>query len=375
MCYLPSKIGESAYTNTLRDWMIVDDDKDGQIDVAYQSWIDENRNSRQDSDEKSVGDFQMLKEMGCNAIRIYHHPSAKIKVRKLHQENITLSHAPNKKLLRELYEQYGIRVVMGDLLGAYGVGSGISRNEETDYLNPVHKRNMMISVKNMVLEFKDEDFLLMWALGNENNYRDLTRTNCSQYPEAFARFVNQVARMIHALDPDHPVCLINGGAAFLKTYAAYAPAIDVLGVNAYPDAPDFGTLWDEVARKYDRPVIITEFGDDHPKLFNGFLNEEIQAQVYRNLWFDIERHTAGKEHPGNAIGGFVFEFVDNWWQDGYPWHQDIANQEYLLEWRGIMGQGDGSHSPLLRQPRKSYDFLKRAWRNSDESQKPSADEH
>jgi len=37
-----------------------------------------------------------------------------------------------------------------------------------------------------------------------------------------------------------------------------------------------------------------------------------------------------------------------------------------------MGQGDGSHSPLLRQPRRSYDVLKRAWRNSDESQKTSA---
>ena len=371
MCYLPSKISESAYTNTLRDWMIVDDDKDGQIDVAYQSWIDKNRNNRQDSDEKTIGDFQLLKEMGCNAIRIYHHPSSKIKLRKLHQGNITLSHAPNKKLLRELYKKYGIRVVMGDLLGAYGVGSGISSNEETDYLNPVHKRNMMISVKNMVSEFKDEEFLLMWALGNENNYRGLTRTNCSEHPVAFSRFVNQVTRMIHSLDPNHPVCLVNGETQFMETYASFATEIDIFGLNSYPDTTDFGALWQKVAETYERPVLITEFGDSQPQFSNGYLNEDVQAQVYRNLWFDIQRHTAGKKHPGNAIGGFVFEFVDNWWQDGYPWAQDATNQGYLLEWRGIMGQGDGSNSPLLRQPRKSYYLLKRTWRNSDESNRLS----
>jgi len=360
VCYLPAKIGESAYENTLRDWMIVDEDKDGRNDVAYQSWLDENRNNKKDAGERIVGDFQLLKEMGCNAIRIYHHPSSKFKLKKLHHENITLSHAPNKKLLRELHEKYGIWVVMGDLLGAYGVGSGASSDEETDYLSPEHKRNMIISVKNMILEFKDEPYLLMWALGNENNYQHLTRNNCEQHPEAFSRFVSKIVRMIHELDSHHPVCLINGGTQFLDLYARYASEIDIFGLNEYPKSPDFGNLWHDVAEKYDKPVLLTEFGDGQPKIVDGLLNEEIQAQIYRNLWVDIIKHTAGQTPPGNAIGGFVFEWLDNWWQDGDSALHNFETDD-SLEWRGICAQGDGTKSPLLRQQRKAYFYLKDIW--------------
>ena len=58
--YVADKIGESAHRQTLRDWAIVDDDNDGRIDVAYQSWVDANRNNEKDAGEDEVGDFQLL---------------------------------------------------------------------------------------------------------------------------------------------------------------------------------------------------------------------------------------------------------------------------------------------------------------------------
>ena len=70
--FVPVKIGESPDQATMRDWMYYDDNNDGINDIAYQTWVDENKNNRQDPDEEVKGDFQLLKDMGCNTIRVYH---------------------------------------------------------------------------------------------------------------------------------------------------------------------------------------------------------------------------------------------------------------------------------------------------------------
>lgn len=353
MCYAPSKIGECGYHNTLRDWMIADDDRDGQIDMAYQSWVDKNRNDIQDDGETVTGDFALLNAMGCNVIRVYHHPTGKFKIQALNPGHLFFNHAPNKKLLRDLHKKYGIWIMMGDYLGAYTIGSGASWDLGTDYRDAGQLRNMMNSVKDMVLEFKDEPYILMWALGNENNYKKLSKTNCSDYPVSFAQFLNEVTKWIHETDPNHPVCLVNGGDYLLDVYAKHAPEIDIFGLNAYPINIDFGMLWNNVDKIYDKPVLLTEFGDGHPQINNG-LNEEQQSRVFKFLWMDIFNHASGRKAPGNAIGGFVFEWLDNWWQDGDPMVHNLAIGHHHLEWQGICAQGNGQHSPLLRQTRDAY---------------------
>ena len=52
------------------DWMGADENKNGKNDVGFDAWVDKNRNGKQDPDEPSVGDFQLLQEMGCNSIRV-----------------------------------------------------------------------------------------------------------------------------------------------------------------------------------------------------------------------------------------------------------------------------------------------------------------
>ena len=360
VCYLPTTIGESAHDNSMRDWMVIDDDKDGRNDLAFQSWIDKNRNDIKDVGEEGVGDFQLLKDMGCNAIRVYHHPSSKYKIQSLNPGNRLFNHSPNKALLRYLHKKYGIWVMMGDLLGASAVGSGALWDKGTDFSNPVHRRKMMQSVQDMVLEFKDEPYILIWALGNENNYELLSRTNVSRNPEIFAKFVNKVAHWIHEVDPNHPVCLVNGAIHFLDIYAKYAQEIDIFGVNSYPLESNFGKLWIEVANKYDKPVLLTEYGYDNIK-FNEGKYENIQANFHKNCWLDIFNHSSGKNKPGNAIGGFAYEWLDNWWLAYAPLVHNIGLRGENLEWLGISSQGNGNKSPLLRQLRKVYFTYKKLW--------------
>ncbi|MFH0857926.1 MAG: glycoside hydrolase family 2 TIM barrel-domain containing protein, partial [Candidatus Omnitrophota bacterium] len=175
--YAPTKIGESPDEGTMTNWMEDDFNKNGKIDGPYDAFIDKNKNNRQDKNEPSVGDFSLMKEMGVNTIRLYHQP---LKV--------------NKELLRDLYQNYGIRVVMGDFLGKYALGSGAAWYPGTDYNNEEHKKNMIESVTKMVLEFKDEPYILFWLLGNENVYGFACNANTE--PDAFFKFANEVAKAI-----------------------------------------------------------------------------------------------------------------------------------------------------------------------------------
>lgn len=373
MCYFPVKVGEDPGSGTMRDWMVVDDDKNGRIDSPYDSWVDKNHNNKRDKDEPVVGDFQLMHDMGCNTIRIYHSPSASPKIQKIYEgqssAEVIYRHPPNKQLLRDLFNKYGIRVAMGNLLGAYAVGSAASYDAGTDYTDSAQLDNMMATVEDMVKEYKDEPFLLMWVLGNENNYAELTHTNASKNPAAYAQFVERAAKRIKQLDPHHPVALCNGETQLVFAYAKYAPSIDIFGVNSYR-MPTFGSLWQQISRSFDRPVMLTEFGLSYPKIVNGVLDQEHQAMQHRKVYCDIVRHSAGQGTPGNAIGGFVFEWLDNWWQNGDIDQPNLKPSGWNNEINGMAGQGNGKNSPFLRDIRKVYFTYQALWTDAESCSQP-----
>ena len=350
--YSPTKVGQSPDEGTLGNWMEEDFNKNGKIDGPYDAFVDKNRNNLQDKNEPSVGDFKLMKDMGVNAIRLYHHPN---KV--------------NKELLRDLYNKYGIRIIMGDFLGKYALGSGAPWYPGTDYNNEEHKKNMMESVTKMVLEFKDEPFILFWLLGNENVYG--YACNADKEPDAFFKFANEVAKTIKSIDPEHPVAICSGDAVFLDKFGKDAPDIDIFGTNSYRGNSGFGFLWRQVKEETGRPVFITEYGC--PAYAEGKTVDEadlLQAEYYRGSWEDIEENMAFKEGAGNAIGGVAFEWLDEWWKAYEPLIHDTKGlffgpfpDGYMHEeWLGLCAQGDGKLSPFLRQLRQSYYFYKKAWR-------------
>ncbi len=350
--YAPTKVGQSPDEGTLGNWMFEDFNNNGKIDGPYDTFVDKNGNNLQEEDEPEVGDFKLMQEMGVNTIRVYHHPN---KV--------------NKKLLRDLYENYGIMVIMGDFLGKYALGSGASWYEGTDYRNPEHQRNMVASVTMMVEEFKDEPYILFWLLGNENVYG--VACNADKDPEGFFKFANEVACIIKSLDPEHPVALCNGDTLFLDVFGKYCPDIDIFGANAYRGDYGFGYLWQAVKEEADKPVFITEFGC--PAYAEGKTREEaeeLQAEYHRAAWEDIQYNMSDGPGVGNAIGGIIFEWLDEWWKAYEPgmhdtkplWAGPFPDGYMHEEWLGLCGQGDGSQSPFLRQLRKAYYAYQEMWR-------------
>jgi beta-glucuronidase len=349
--YAPTRVGESPDKRTIQNWTTQDINNNGLIDAPCEAWVDKNKNNLRDKDETTAGDFTLMKEMGVNCIRLYHQPF------KL-----------NKELIRQMYQKYGIYILLGDFLGKYALGSKVSWNPGTDYDDPAHKENMLNSVKEMVLEFKDEPYVLVWILGNENVYG--VSCNADKKPESFFKFANEAACLIKSLDPQkRPVAIASGDTLFLDVFAKNCPDIDIFGANCYRGRYGFLDFWEEVKRLTDKPAMITEYGA--PSIGKGYTyeeGEEFQALYHKGCWLDIFCNSAGYQ-AGNAIGGIIFEWLDEWWKAYEPYYHDkkgLFSGPFLdgymhEEWLGIVSQGNGKNSPFQRQLKKIYFTYKRLW--------------
>ena len=274
--YFPTPVGQSPDYGykAHSDWMTSDDNRNKRIDGPYDTWVDVNANGKKDGNEAEVGDFRLLSDLGVNTIRLYHQ-------------------AVNKPLLRDLSDTYGIRVLMGDLAGAYTMGSGADWEVGTDYSDRDQREKMRKSVRDMVETHKDEDYVLMWVLGNENNYGN--GNNARKDPRTYYRFINSLARMIHVIDPSRPVAICNGDLEYLDLITKECPDVDVLAINAYRGENGMGeSFWSSLKTVWNKAVIISEFGCP---AYNGEQSAEdaqqTQTAYLMSNWKDIEAHAAG----------------------------------------------------------------------------------
>ncbi len=355
--YGPTRVGESPDDGTMQNWSTQDLNENGIIDSPYESWVDANNNNRRDADEPAVGDFSLMKKMGVNAIRVYHQPF------KL-----------NKKIIRQMYEEYGIYIIIGDFLGKYALDSGADWESGTDYDDPLQQEKMLESVKQMVFDFKDEPGVLIWLLGNENVYG--LGCNADKKPESFFKFANRAAQLIKSLDPQkRPVGIASGDTLFLDIFAKNCPDIDIFGTNAYRGRYGFLDIWDEVKRTADKPAMLTEYGaPSYAKGYTDTESQDYQASYHEAAWLDILCNSCGFG-AGNAVGGIAFEWLDEWWKAYEPSYHDkkgLFSGPFLdgymhEEWLGVAGQGDGKNSPYLRQLKKSYYTYQELWSDTGEN--------
>ena len=346
LCYDATTIGQSPDLKNMTGFPDLDDPPG-----VFDSWVDKNKNNAQDADEKAIGDPALLKNMGCNTIRLYYG-------------------ARSKSSLQRFCKEAGVKVAMGVAFGAYALDSGSTWEKGTDYTDRAQQEHILKVLTDMVLQYKDEPYILCWVLGNENNYG--VANNANKYPATYCDLVERACRMVHEIDPNHPVAACMGDVGMLDKMAQFAPDLDIMALNAYRGSEGFGDLWEKVRQQTDKPVFISEMGC--PAFFNGKgEDEEGQAHYLEGAWKDIQYNRGGEQGVGNALGGFVFEWTDEWWKAGAwksPATHDTGKGQWQgpfpdgwghEEWFGITSQGDGKHSPYLRQLRKAYWTLKNLW--------------
>jgi hypothetical protein len=333
-----------------------------------------------------MADGKLMRDMGINTVRIYQVPQDPERVR---------------QVIRDLYENYGIRTILGHWLGFWEYPCPMYGCAE------FHER-IKKEILEMVNLYKDEPGVLLWILGNENNYSCMGQVNpwsteeIDKEPDPqkqkamrakiYYSFVNELAQEIHKIDTQHPVALGNGELIGLEFAAQYCRDLDLVACIIYR-GKTFGNLFRSLRATFDKPVLLSEFGAD---AYDAYLNREdqnMQAFFLESQWQQIYQNVAGnKEGAGNCVGGVMFEWTDEWWKHnesnseswsahdtGSGWSNgsyyfDIKakdNKNMNEEWFGIVALSEEIEGGLnKRTPRKAYYVIREFWKNPVTKTKP-----
>lgn len=330
---------------------------------SYSLW------SQSDDLIKAALDYEMplLRNMGVNVIRQYTGVPA--------------------RWIKYIYEQYGIYTMLNHSFGRYGLTLKGKWEPNTDYSNPLVQSLLLKEVKDMVNAYKNTPGLLLFLLGNENNYglfwrgaetENIPMADRKSTKDAYHLYnlFNQAVKEMKALDGNHPMAICNGDLLFLDIIAKECTDIDILGINTYRGM-GFTDLYDRVKKECDKPVMLTEFGTDAYNARENKEDQEYQANVLVSNWREIYANAAGLGRNGNSLGGFTFQFSDGWWKTGQTLNLDEhdviaswSNGGYLNdyvegennmneEWFGICAKGRTNERGTYElYPRAAYYALK-----------------
>lgn len=136
---------------------------------------------------------------------------------------------------------------------------GLWVNKERDgfnYNDSTAVKNQLEKFRTWVLTYKDHPALLAWGIGNEV---DIGMTNLKVW-----NAINDISKMIHEEDGNHPTLTITAGISVDKAnaIAERAPDLDMLGVNSYAGISSVHTRI--VESNWDKPYVITEWGVNGP---------------------------------------------------------------------------------------------------------------
>ena len=124
-----------------------------------------------------------------------------------------------------------------------------------DYGDPAAVQRQREQLRAIVEQHRAHPALLAWALGNELEIDTTAEQRAVLWQE-----VDEVARLIHGIDPDHPVITVVGGQykEVLHELNQFCPHLDAVGLNSYADML---TLPEDIRREgWTRPYWVTEFG-------------------------------------------------------------------------------------------------------------------
>ncbi len=320
---------------------------------------------------KSVLDREMalLADMGVNSIRQY-------------------AGIP-PEWVEYIYVNYGITTIINHTMARYGFSIDGTWVPVVDYSDPRLRQLVTDEIVHWAEVYRDTPGILLWLLGNENNYGlHWSSFEIEALPEderAYARakhlytMYEEVMQEIKRVDPGRLVSICNGDLQYIDLIAEECPTMDVLGTNVYRGI-SVRDMYDEVDEKLGVPLLFTEFGSDAYNAREMREDQIMQARYLIGQWEEIYEQSHGKGRVGNAVGGIIFQWSDGWWKFGQESRLDIhdtnaswPNGGYVEdfvqgqnnmneEWWGITAKGPVDQSGhFLVYPRAAYYALRRAF--------------
>lgn len=247
----------------------------------------------------------------------------------------------------------GIRVIVG-----YWV------QLDMDLSDPANRKAILDGFVSLVSELKDEPGVLMWNIGNEQNWNNGNT-------RAWYSLVQEMAVAAYAVEGPgyHPVCANNGAFANIGDAAfdaddASLTYMDLWCANDYQT--DFTPSFDTFRIRTKKPIVMTEFGIDALDHRTRQEDETKQESYDGANWSQI---LAASDV---CAGGTVFEFTDEWWKAGDPLSHDFGGSARSVspdgysdeEWWGLVAvtpdaNGDGQDE---WRPRSVYYMFQRTWK-------------
>ncbi len=296
--------------------------------------------------ELDARDFPLLRQMGVNTIR-------------------TWGKVGQKSFLDDAWNNGNrpIRVIMGFWMGT---GLGI------DYEDSTVRDQFRQEFRDYVTSYKNHPAVLVWAIGNEENYFYANGNNTKL--AAYFSLVNEMAQDAYAIEGAnyHPVMALALEMPNQMTTVGNAAGgagdenlsyVDVWGINHYPGS-NLSSFFNTYVTKSSKPLIVTEYGIDSFNYSSGSEYQDVQASWNVNLWNQI--------NSSIAVGGSLMEYSDEFWKNyggglsthdtgGYATtsHPDgYANEEY---WGIVSIAKNLSGGVDIVTPKKAFYALQNAF--------------
>lgn len=203
----------------------------------------------------------------------------------------------------------GLTVTLGHWLG--------HPLHQFDYGDPGQLAAQTAQVRHRVEQYKHHPAVLAWALGNEMEIA------VGDKEEALWRHVNDLARMVKALDPNHPVMTVvaDFSAEKIGNIHRWCPDVDIVGINTYGGAQSAAARYR--AAGGTKPYILTEYGPHGIREWAmtdwGAPREPTSTEKAALFYRPIYEKSIEAEKGGLCLGGYAFV----WGQkiEGTPtWH-------------------------------------------------------
>ena len=336
------------------------------VNYAYDFW------SQSDAFivEALHSEMTLLKQMGVNAIR----------------QGVGIP----PRWITYIHEKYGIYTMLNHFVGRYGYSIDGTYVAPTNYQDERTREVIKNDIIALVERYKNTKGLLLWMLGNENNYglywssseiEDLPLQNQSDARATYLySLFGEITAEIKKRDLDHPVAIANGDVQFIDVIKKEAGNIDIFGSNVYRGKSS-RDIFQVVKDTMDIPFMYTEFGADAYNAKEKREDDVAQAMYLRDQWQEIYEQSYGKGRVGNAIGGATFQWSDGWWKynqesnlsihdttaswanGGYP-HDFVDGQNNMNEeWFGICAKGKNDERGFYRvYPRAAYYLLQEGYK-------------
>ncbi|MAO65000.1 MAG: hypothetical protein CL666_08360 [Balneola sp.] len=313
-------------------------------------------------------DYEMglLQDIGVNSIRVY-------------------TGIP-QKWITYIYENYGIYTMLNHSFGRYGVSVDGEWIPQTNYADPQVQTILLEEVKRLAEEYKNTPGLLLYLIGNENNYGlfwegaetediPVEDRNSTTQARAMYRLMNEASKIMKSVDGNHPVAFCNGDVQFLDIISEELTDVDIFGTNTYRGI-SFTDLFERVKKEYGKPVLLTEFGSDAYNVKTQEEAEEAQAYYLKGNWKEIYKNASGMGGDENVIGAYTFQFSDGWWKydqnkdlevhntfaswanGGYEFDYTEGQNNMNEEWFGVAAKAESDSSGFYQlRPRLGYYLL------------------